>query len=332
MQFQQIDGKKLKKLREKRGLSQAKLASLAHVSAQTISNIECYRGGAAGQRPETIALIAAALDVDDTDFLTVSMVVDSWEGKRNMEGMEDKKMNIRQEENAVNLVDFVQLDEAGDDPRKFVDDHFAENNEYVDAIFSNFEQKDNALYARLVSDLYCSPTQSLSSICKTVLNQFCCVATQDDSDAKVFQKNSELTIHAIGNSLHRQINRLRLTTHFGCEMSMTLVVQSAYELYDVLSSDIDRDRLTSLILDLQRNRFEENQTIRVQSLINLYFFICERWEILRDKPSTYWVLNHIATVIEDDEIDMDDLIARECVARIVFHAAYLWEELSYSKY
>ena len=324
MKFQQIDGKMLKRIRENNGKSQAELAELAGLSSQTISNIECNRSGAAGQRPETVALIAKALDVDERELLMVAMTVDAQEDFI----AKDDDMEVKD----LSLSDFVQLTEAEKNPKKFVDDHYIKNNEYVDELIEAFENKGNRLYARFVSDLKHPDTGSLMKLCNIVLVQMRCGATRNDDDGMYFRKNSEPIIQAIGNTLRWQINRLQLTTHFDREMIITLVIQSAYELYDVLSSNVDRDRLTSLILSIQKNRFELNQINRVQDLINLYFFVCERWKILRDHSDTYWLLEFIACVLEDAEIDADDLIARECIARIIFKTLYMWEKLSYSRY
>lgn len=326
MKFKQIDGDKLKEIRESKGMSQAKLADLAHVSAQTISNIECNRCGAAGQRPDTVALIADALEVDETDLLAVSMIVDSLEENRNMEGLGDKKMNIRQEENAVDLVDFVQLSDAENDPKKFVDDHFEKNHEYIDELVEAFNVK-NEVYARFIDDLKQKSEDSLTGICNSVLTQIRCMALVKDPDGEFFQKNSFEVIYDIGSALHRQIDRCYVTPHFDREKLVTIIIKNANEVYDVLSRDVDRDRLNTLIRQVQDNRFESAHNTRVQDLLNLYFFVCEKWEELHVQPCMYWLLNNIVCVMEDDEVDPDDLITRECIARIVFRATLLWKKV-----
>lgn len=62
----QIDGEKLRELRERRFLSHRELAKLAGVSPTTVLNLE--RGGAEPQR-RTIRKLAAALEVDPAELV-----------------------------------------------------------------------------------------------------------------------------------------------------------------------------------------------------------------------------------------------------------------------
>lgn len=318
MKFKQIDGAKLKKIREEKGMSQAKLADLAQVSAQSISNIECNRIGAAGQRPETITLIAKALGVDESDLVTVTMTVDMQEDLTEKSDDMDRK--------DVSLKDFVQLAEAAKNPKKFVDDHFAKNDEYINELVKTFETQ-NIEYARMIDELRDKSENSLTKICNIVLTQIRCIALEKDRDGGFFRENSFELIYDVGSALHRQIDRCYVTPHFDREKLVTIVIKNANEVYDVLSRDVDRDRLNTLIRQVQDNRFESDHNTRVQDLLNLYFFACEKWEELHVQPCMYWLLNNIVCVMEDDEVDPDDLIARECIARIVFRATLLWKKV-----
>ncbi|QQS68363.1 helix-turn-helix transcriptional regulator [Candidatus Saccharibacteria bacterium] len=62
-----IQSTKIKKLREKKGLSQEKLARLADVSTNTIVNIES--GKQTNPTIETVSKIAKALDVKIEELL-----------------------------------------------------------------------------------------------------------------------------------------------------------------------------------------------------------------------------------------------------------------------
>lgn len=306
MIFKKIDGQKLKSYREARNLTQAALADQAGISAQIVSNIECGRAGAIGQRYDTISLLASALGISIDELTSVDITI-----------------NDNHEKDS--LAKIVQNSFASHSPEAFVAKEIRDNDKWIDDLISKFEEKNNATYAYMVDDLLFKKNSSLTTLCNKIANQLYVLYVHHPelftSDVSMYAK---LVIYDMGSVLNRQASQIHLTNHLDREMFITFIIQCSRIMLE--NDKIDRDRLHLITDSIKNGRFNNNYD-RAKDLINLYFYVCEEWELLKNSRNSYELLQHIACILEDPAVEPDDHITRICMARVTHRTILFWEEI-----
>lgn len=306
MIFKKIDGQKLKSYREARNLTQATLAKKAGISAQIVSNIECGRAGAIGQRYDTISLLADALEVSVDELTSINITINDNHEKNTLEKM-------------------VQNSSAGHSPEAFVDKEIRKNNKWIDDLISKFEEKNNATYAYMVDDLIFNNNHSLTTLCNKIVNQICVIYMHNP---ELFTTNvrmyAKLVIYDIGSVMDRQIAQIHLTNHLDREILVTFIIQCSKIMLE--NDKIDKDRLKLITDVIRKGRFKDIYE-RAKDVMELYFFVCEEWELSKNSRNSYELLQHIACILEDPAVEPDDHITRICMARVTHRTILFWEEI-----